>query len=546
MVTLTTTATHYEVETPFSMADDLRSIPGGTWSRAKRLWTFPRTQATTLALHRAFDETLDCDRQFFDDLDEARLAEVVAEDVRHEDDLPQPPTQVGAMWRHQLRAYHFARALPNAMLAMGMGTGKTKVAIDLVQNSADCKVLIIAKRKVGKNVWPRELRKMLTSPDDWTVDVLTSDDTSVPVAKRAAALHARLAAVATQDDARYIAIINYEAVAAEPMATVVRSTVWDRIILDESQHISAHDSKRSKFIATIPTKRRLALTGTPLHQTPLDVYGQFRFLDVGVFGKSWTRFKHKYAHWGGYQGYKLLRYINGDELRDRMASIAIVVDRSVLDLPDSHHITTYVDLNGATRRAYTAMRDDFVATLASGETVTAMNALVKLLRLQQITSGYLVDDNGQDSTLGTDKQESLVELLDSLAADEPVAVFVRFKHDLAAVHAAAATAGRTSLEVSGARDELQAWQGGEATVLAVQIQSGGEGIDLTRAAYCVYYSIGYSLGDYEQSLARVHRPGQTRPVTYYHFVAPDTVDVAVYEALDARRDVIQHVLDALK
>ena len=87
---------------------------------------------------------------------------------------------------------------------------------------------------------------------------------------------------------------------------------------------------------------------------------------------------------------------------------------------------------------------------------------------------------------------------------------------------------------------------GEATVLAVQIQSGGEGIDLTRAAYCAYYSIGHSLGDYDQSLARIHRPGQTRPVVYYHLTASATVDVAVYDALDKKRNVIDAVLASLR
>ena len=88
-------------------------------------------------------------------------------------------------------------------------------------------------------------------------------------------------------------------------------------------------------------------------------------------------------------------------------------------------------------------------------------------------------------------------------------------------------------------------QAGKATVLAVQIQSGGTGIDLTRARYCVYLSAGYSLGDYEQSLARVHRPGQSRSVHYYHLVAQGTVDEKVYEALRNRKQVVESVLSGI-
>ena len=426
------------------------------------------------------------------------------------------------------------------MLAMGMGTGKTKVATDLIQNSADRRVLIVCRRKVGVNVWPAQLRQWLANPADWTVGVLTSEGASVSVAKRAAAMAAALDA-----PGRYIAIINYEAVAHEPMARLLRSVDWDRIILDESQHISAHDSKRSKFLAQLKATRRLCLTGTPMHDRPMDVFGQYRFLDPGIYGQSWTRFKRRYALWGGFGGFKLLRHINMDEFAERFSSIALEVGRDVLDLPETQHITLPVTLNAATLAAYTAIRKSFAATLAEGK-VTAPNALTQLLRMQQATSGYTTTDDGVDVTLGTDKRDTLAELLEDLPADEPVVVFVRFKHDLVAVHEAAAKVGRSSLEVSGARDECARWQGGEATVLAVQIQSGGEGIDLTRAAYCAYYSIGHSLGDYDQSLARIHRPGQTRPVVYYHLTASATVDVAVYEALDKKRNVIDAVLASLR
>jgi len=79
----------------------------------------------------------------------------------------------------------------------------------------------------------------------------------------------------------------------------------------------------------------------------------------------------------------------------------------------------------------------------------------------------------------------------------------------------------------------------------VQIQSGGVGIDCTRAAYAFYYSLGFSLGDYDQSLARLRRPGQTRCVRYYHLVATGTVDEQVYAALRDRRTVIDAVMNKL-
>lgn len=119
--------------------------------------------------------------------------------------------------------------------------------------------------------------------------------------------------------------------------------------------------------------------------------------------------------------------------------------------------------------------------------------------------------------------------------------------DLDVVHAVCQRLGRTSGELSGERDQWEAFQFGEAfDVLAVQIQAGGVGVNLTRAAYAIYYSVGFSLGDYLQSLARIHRPGQTRPVTYYHLVASGTIDERVYAALQARQDLVEAVLAGRK
>jgi SNF2 family DNA or RNA helicase len=109
----------------------------------------------------------------------------------------------------------------------------------------------------------------------------------------------------------------------------------------------------------------------------------------------------------------------------------------------------------------------------------------------------------------------------------------------------AAEAGRVSLELSGRRDELARWQGGEGTVLAVQMQAGSVGISLVRAAYGVVYSLGYSLGDYLQALARLHRPGQTRPVTITRLVAESTIDERVIRAIEAKRSIEEFIVEEL-
>jgi len=173
--------------------------------------------------------------------------------------------------------------------------------------------------------------------------------------------------------------------------------------------------------------------------------------------------------------------------------------------------------------------------------------MVKVLRLQQITGGSLrLDDDERYTQVDSSKQKLLADTLEDIGPEEPVVVFCRFRSDLDAVHKAATDLGYTSMELSGRQDDLQEWQRGKAQILAVQISAGGVGIDLTRARYSIYFSLSRSLGEYDQSLSRVHRPGQTRPVTHIHLVARGTIDEKIIYALERRAEVIESILKQIK
>ncbi len=316
------------------------------------------------------------------------------------------------------------------------------------------------------------------------------------------------------------------------------------IIADEIHRIKSASGKASMFLSRLGDKTRgkLGLTGTPMPHSPLDIYAQYRFLDKGIFGTSYHAFKNRYAIMGGFQGHQVMGYQKQDELQKKFSSMAYQVGSDVLDLPEAMHVVREVELTKETRRHYNDMYREF-SVMIGDQQINAANALSKLLRLQQITSGYLpVSTPLGVVRVGTEKQDELCEVFEDLAVTEPVVVFARFRHDLDEIKRACQKSGRRYAELSGRENELASWQGGGADVIGVQIQAGGVGIDLTRARYCVYYSVGYSLGDYEQSLARVHRPGQKHPVTYIHLVATKTVDEQVYDALDKRKQVVEEIL----
>jgi SNF2 family DNA or RNA helicase len=234
-----------------------------------------------------------------------------------------------------------------------------------------------------------------------------------------------------------------------------------------------------------------------------------------------------------------------EELHEKFYSISYrVMAGDVLDLPPTQHITIPVVLDPAELRFYLELQADAIAEVKAG-TVTAANALVKLLRLAEATSGYSKTDEGVIEQLGTSKKQALDDLLDGLPLHEPCVIFARFKHDLDMARGVAETQGRTVAELSGRKNELREWQAGERDVLVAQIQSGGVGIDLARSAYFVFTSLTWNNADYDQALARPMSAAQKRSVCYYHLIAMGTVDETVQHALRAKKKVVDAVLEKL-
>ncbi len=449
-------------------------------------------------------------------------------------------------WRHQREAVAFVQQLyrsgkRGAMIAAVMGTGKSAMTVYLCVEEGFQLILILCPLRVVQ-VWKPQFEMHAGIP----FLVVALDDTFSNVkAKRDEAQ--RKINLAKARGVPVVVVINYDSAWRTPFAEWALKQKWDLVVADEIHRCKAPGGKASRYLARLgkAARFRLGLSGTPMPHSPLDVYGYFRFIDAAIFGWSYNRFRQHFAVMGGYQNHQVVAYDNLDELNRKFYSVAYACGKDVLDLPPEMHVTLTCQLGAEARRAYRSLKRNLMAEIDAGE-VTAANALVKLLRLQQITGGYIRTDDGQDVQIDSAKMNLLRDVLEDIDPQEPVIVFCRFHKDLEAVNRVADETGRRSLELSGRMDELKQWQAGEAPVLAVQIDSGGVGVDLTRARYSIYYSLGFSLGSYEQSLARIHRPGQTRPVEYIHLLAQDTVDEQVMAALARRSDVVNSVLQQLK
>ena len=524
MITITTHGDVFAIRSPFEAKDAIKSLPGARWNAGKRVWTMPATRTAAANLANAFTQegALEGDCAFW-----AKLAVNQQEpEFKHLTTTP---------WGHQVEAIKHGLHHEGAMLSMHMGTGKSLCAVAIACETAR-RVLILCPLSVVQ-VWPAEFRKH----SGQAFQVLPLDRGAS--AKRAETAESFAKLREAYGD-RWAIAINYESAVSEQFAKWALAQQWDLVILDESHRLKMPGGKRSIFVKQLARRatRRLALSGTPMPHSPLDIYAQYRALDQGVFGTSFVRFRAQYAVMGGYGQHQVVGWQNQDDFAAKFRTIAYEASADVLDLPEAVHVERTCSLGTKARRVYEGLEDDFYAEIEAGE-ITAANALVKLLRLQQITGGDLPLDSGEVSEIDHTKSDLLADVIEDIDRAEPIVVICRFRGDLDRVRRVAEASGRTYGEISGRlKDGLSGHTMADVDVVGVQIQAGGVGIDLTRARYCIFYSVGFSLGDYEQVCARVHRPGQTRPVTYVHLVCEQTVDRQVYGALQARRDVIDTIL----
>jgi SNF2 family DNA or RNA helicase len=416
---------------------------------------------------------------------------------------------------------------------MWCGTGKTRVAVDLCSAIQAQRTLVVAPLAVIP-AWKEQFELYGTGQEVILLDKGLVKDRAYRITQQLG-------------DEPVVFVLNYDILYKQEVVAVHKHKMWDLLIFDEIHKLKLPGGQISRAAYRIPAMRRLGLSGTMMPHSPMDPYGQFRALDWEILEhRTFSSYRSRYAIMGGYFGHEIKDYRNQEELAERIASVTFSCGKDVLDLPPFTEQFVRVDLELETYQAYLQMEKTLRAEVGTGE-LTAANGLVKLLRLQQLTSGWVTDNEGREQVVGSEKLEALRELFDQTPRNEPWVVFCRFRRDLDQVRAAAKTSdNRRWAELSGRENGLKYWQNGGCPILAVQIQAGGVGVDLTRAAYCAFLSTGFSLGDFQQAKERVHRPGQERTTHYYYVVARGTVDEKVYGALRSKRDAVGEVIKHLQ
>ena len=538
--------------------DKLKKTGMLRWNRATRTYSAPVTLDLLEVLAQIFPlpDTVEAERR--------RLAGIVCQlDAQRAAAEPVTLTAYpvrAKLFSHQVRAANMALIQLSSKPSTGfgllfeMGCGKTLTAI-AIMGALYCqhritRVLVVAPSSVC-SVWPHDLAAFAAFP--YEVRVLLGEKK-----QRLEALHS-LTDYPNTANRLLVAVINYEATHREGIFEALDGYAADLIICDESQRIKNPRAAQSRAVQMLGDRAacRLILSGTPVQNSVIDLYSQYRFLDPGVFGANFYAFRNRYCQMGGYGGHEVVGFQQMDELVRKEHSIALRVTKAeCLDLPGQTFVRRYVQLEPAARRLYAQIARASCAELENGEHVTASIVLTKLLRLMQLTGGFVQADGGdRPRPAGSAKLDALADILEDYVqeAGQKLVVFARFRPEIAAICQLLEQRGIRYGRIDG---EVPMDQRGTIVetfqqdpgvkVFVAQIQTAGLGITLHAASAAVFYSLDFNYANYAQALARIHRIGQAQPVTYIHLLAEHTVDDQVLDALERKEDLARTIVDGWK
>ena len=442
---------------------------------------------------------------------------------------------------YQKYAIGFIKKNPIAAILLDMGMGKTSIVLsalnELMYDSFEVtKVLIIAPLRVARNTWSDEIKK-------W--DHLNGIRYSIAVGTAAE----RLAALKADAD---IYIINRENV---PWL-VEESGIpfdYDMVVVDELSSFKNWQAKRFKALMKVRPKIRriVGLTGTPSSNGLMDLFAEFKILDMGErLGRFISQYRVNYFKPDRMNGpivytYKLLPGAE-DRIYDRISDITISMKATdYLDMPEliSNEYKVYLDEDE--RKKYEKMKDELVLQFPGGE-ITAANAVALSGKLSQLANGAIYDDDGSVNAFHERKLDALEDLIES-ANGKPVLVAYWFKHDLARITERLKKL-KTVFEKLDSDKSIEKWNAGELQVGLIHPASAGHGLNLQSGGnVIVWFGITWSLELYQQTIARLWRQGQTSgTVTVIHIITAGTVDERILKALEAKDQTQSALIDAVK
>ncbi len=493
------------------------------------------------------------------------------------------------LYAHQVEGVNFLHVRKSAMLVHEMGLGKTRCALvaaqRLYREGKIDRVLVLAPAAVRYS-WREEMAKLcppsVFNKQEHYISCLYNPKKQVVYREYEITIGDSKRDITIGD--LPILIISY---ALLPQKRHVEAlSTWcsngkTLLVCDESSFLKNRTAKQTKGAAQLARvcQYRWLLTGTPIANSPLDLYGQSLVMSNGSRGplssfKNWYQFRARYAtlqpmHIGRKTFAQVTGYQNIDELTKRFAPYVLRRTKAeCLDLPAKSYTIREVALSEATWKIYQELRRDALLALPNEDVRPEPNAAVRILRLCQLTSGHVglqagfnpagnFEENDhqaffemKEQDVSSEKLSWLCEqLLDGeLQSEQAVIVWCRWRRERERLQQMLATKLEVYGVFGGQQDKnrsfnVQSFQSSQKQrVLVGQVHAGGFGLTLTAASTCVYLSNSFSYTDRIQSEDRAHRIGQLKPVLYVDVIAvgprgQQTVDAHVLAALRAKRSL---------
>lgn len=330
---------------------------------------------------------------------------------------------------------------------------------------------------------------------------------------------------------------------------------WDLVVLDESQGIKSRTSRQSRAARRFRDHPgRLALSGTPMDDSPIDIWGQMRFVNHEVFGENWTDFAEEFCYKGGF---KNKQCFFDENKRDRFNRLlkphAYRLTVAFLNLkPVNVHLVP-IQMFGEQRRLYAKMESSGLVRIGN-HVATAPRAMTKKIKLAQITGGSLICNDDERVHVGNAKQRKLAHLAKKLS--RPLVVFCQFTYEAYMLpDILRETHPRVKILHGKVKDKkndkarsrlLSDFQEGKVDAMVCQLRTGGVSIELTRARDMVLYSINHSFIDFEQILFRLQGMTQKHAVNVYLLYVIGTVDEEKVDVIRQKTSEVYKVVSQLE
>ena len=436
---------------------------------------------------------------------------------------------------YQKYATEFILTHPIAAVFLEMGLGKSVITLtalfDLcLDQFLIRKVLVIAPLRVARDTWPSEIKK-------W--DHLDGLLYSVVVGTEAE----RRAALMRKAD---VYIINRENVDW----LITKSKIpfdFEMVIIDELSSFKSFQAKRFKSLlkARPIVKRIVGLTGTPSSNGLMDLWAEFRILDLGQrLGRYITHYRNAYFTPDKRNGEVIFSYkpIPGAEeaIYEKISDITISMKScDYLKLPECVINEVPVVMSEKEMSIYDRFREDMVAKIKDQE-IDAANAAVLSGKLLQMANGAVYDDDKKALHIHDRKLDALEDLIEG-ANGKPVLIAYWYQHDADRIKA------RFDVREINTSKDIEDWNAGKISAAIIHPASAGHGLNLqTGGSTLIWFGLTWSLELYQQTNARLHRQGQKETVVIHHIIAKGTIDEQVMKALRKKEKTQDALIDAVK